>query len=40
MSVGEVSLFFLFGDPLPYLGLDPIDPRSSAIFSFTANLFG
>ena len=29
MSVEEVSLYFLGGDPIPYIGLVPIDPRSS-----------
>ena len=29
MSVEEVSLYFLGGDPIPYFGLVPIDPRSS-----------
>ena len=29
MSVNEVSLYFLGGDPIPYIGLDPIDPRST-----------
>ena len=31
MSVEEVSLHFLGGDPIPYIGLVPIDPRSSFI---------
>ena len=31
MSVEEVSLHFLGGDPIPYIGLVPIDPRSSLI---------
>ena len=25
----EVSLYFFGGDPIPYIGLVPIDPRSS-----------
>ena len=29
MSVEEVSLYFLGGDPIPYIGLVPTDPRSS-----------
>ena len=29
ISVEEVSLYFLGGDPMPYIGLVPIDPRSS-----------
>ena len=28
-SVEEVSLYYLGGDPIPYIGLVPIDPRSS-----------
>ena len=31
MSIEEVSLYFLGGDPIPYFGLVPIDPRSSSI---------
>ena len=33
MSVKEMSLYFLGGVPIQYFGLDPIDPRSSFIFS-------
>ena len=33
MSVEEVSLYFLGGDPIPYFGLVPIDPRSSFIIT-------
>ena len=29
MTVEEVSLYFLGGDPILYIGLVPIDPRSS-----------
>ena len=29
MSVEEVSLYFLGGDPISYFGLVPIDPQSS-----------
>ena len=29
MSVEEVSLYLLDGDPITYFGLVPIDPRSS-----------
>ena len=32
LSIEEVSLYFLGGDPIQYFGLDPIDPRSSYIF--------
>ena len=32
ISVEEVSLYFLGGDPIPYIGLVPIDPRSSYMF--------
>ena len=32
MSVEEVSLYFFGGDPIPYIGLVPIDPRSSFNF--------
>ena len=32
ISVKEVSLYFLGGDPIPYIGLVPIDPRSSLHF--------
>ena len=28
-SIKEVSLYFLGGDPILYIGLVPIDPRSS-----------
>ena len=34
MSVEEVSLYFLGGDPIQYFGLDPIDPRSSSSLVF------
>ena len=29
ISIEEVSLYFLGGVPIPYIGLVPIDPRSS-----------
>ena len=38
LSVGEVSLYFLGGDPIPYFGLDPIDLRSSYDYLSTTSL--
>merc|ERR1719215_2211362 len=35
MSIEEVSLYFLGGDPIPYFGLVPIDPRSSLTLNMT-----
>ena len=32
MSVKEMSLYSLGGDPIQYFGLDPINPRSSLPF--------
>ena len=31
MSVEQVSLYFLGGDQIPYIGLVPIDPLSSLL---------
>ena len=28
-----MSLYFLGGDPIPYIGLVPIDPQSSFVFT-------
>ena len=36
MSIEEVSFYFLGGDPIPFFGLVPIDPRSSWQFKFDA----
>ena len=32
MSVEKVSFYFLGGDPIPYIGLVPINPRSSLTY--------
>ena len=31
-----MSLYFLGGDPIPYIGLVPIDPRSSNLLKESA----
>ena len=39
VEVEEVSLYFLGGDPIPYIGLVPIDPRSSLSVYFGATVY-
>ena len=38
MSVEKVSLYFLGGDPKPYIGLVPIDPWSTSLVLNTVTL--